>query len=355
MANVDLHPDVVRAIRDLANTSLGRKFDAYSRKRYGVSGGALAAKQTAGEFGGRSVRTGRGVVSSAGARGPGQFIPSTRQEMIKRFGIDPWRSDKEAIQALMRYDLEHGVGGYNPGMPTYTNYVLGQKVNQADLRAIRGGSSAASGTMSLPGPSSTDVRLGTKTIPGQSFAGDRKQAAEQLLLGGNFSLSNLLNYKRTLNSLQDVPAQTVPGDITVHQHQGQDVTVPLGGGQAGSGVFHIAGADPQRLKPELVSFAKKVARVFGRPLTGDSGATHSKYTVNGNVSEHSTGNATDIPATGQQLIRMGRAALIAAGMPRAQALKQTGGLFNVGSHQIIFNTHEGGDHTNHLHISTHAR
>jgi hypothetical protein len=45
--------------------------------------------------------------------------------------------------------------------------------------------------------------------------------------------------------------------------------------------------------------------------------------------------------------------LIAAGMPRRKALKQKGGLFNVNGHQIIFNTMEGGDHTNHLHISAH--
>jgi hypothetical protein len=65
--------------------------------------------------------------------------------------------------------------------------------------------------------------------------------------------------------------------------------------------------------------------------------------VNGNVSEHYTGNATDIftingkPAVGERLIRAGRAALIAAGMPRKCA-QGAGGLYNVGNHQIIFGT-----------------
>jgi hypothetical protein len=119
----------------------------------------------------------------------------------------------------------------------------------------------------------------------------------------------------------------------------------------GDGAFKITGPNPERLKPVLVDFAKKVAAIYGKPLTGSDGSGHSRLTVNGNVSQHTTGNATDIPASGKELIRMGQAALEAAGMPRAQARKQTGGLFNVGSHQIIFNTHEGGDHTDHLHIS----
>jgi hypothetical protein len=141
--------------------------------------------------------------------------------------------------------------------------------------------------------------------------------------------------------------------------------VPLGGRKnAGKGSFQISGPDPGRLKPALVSFADKVAAIYGAPLTGLDGSSHSKYTVNGNVSEHYSGQATDIfkiggkPAVGERLIRAGQAALIAAGMPREEALKQRGGLYNVGNHQIIFHTSgiaNGGNHMDHLHISTHAR
>jgi hypothetical protein len=122
---------------------------------------------------------------------------------------------------------------------------------------------------------------------------------------------------------------------------------------ASGGKFRISGPQPERLKPELTSFARKVANVFGGTLTGKDGSSHSKYTVNGNVSEHYTGNATDVfqingkPAQGKALIAAGRAALIAAGMPRAKALKAPGGLYNVGRHQIIFGvngTQYGGNH-----------
>jgi hypothetical protein len=136
------------------------------------------------------------------------------------------------------------------------------------------------------------------------------------------------------------------------------VSAPASGG---NGKFTISGPNPGRLQPGVTAFAKRVANQLGGTLTGLDGSTHSKYTVNGNISEHYSGNATDIfkingkPAQGKRLLQAGRAALIAAGMPPAKAMKQTGGLYNVGSHQIIFLTNEGGNHYDHLHISTHAK
>jgi hypothetical protein len=66
------------------------------------------------------------------------------------------------------------------------------------------------------------------------------------------------------------------------------------------------------------------------------------------VSDHWGGNAADIPASGRNLIRIGRAALIAAGMSPAQARKAKGGIYNVRGGQIIFNTT---DHYDHLHVN----
>jgi hypothetical protein len=54
--------------------------------------------------------------------------------------------------------------------------------------------------------------------------------------------------------------------------------------------------------------------------------------------------------SGKALTRAGRRALILAGMSPKQANKIKGGLFNIGGYQIIFNTHEGGNHFNHLHV-----
>jgi Lysozyme like domain len=102
--------------------------------------------------------------------------------------------------------------------------------------------------------------------------------------------------------------------------------------------------------PEILSFVGKVGRTAGEVLTPWGNESHSLTTVNGNRSAHADGRAADIPASGAELIRIGRSALVAAGMPYAEAYKQTGGLFNVGGYQVIFNTHIGGDHTNHVHV-----
>jgi hypothetical protein len=101
---------------------------------------------------------------------------------------------------------------------------------------------------------------------------------------------------------------------------------------------------------DIIAFANRVSGVFGQPLRVGTGTNHSQMTVNGNQSQHWTGEAVDIPATGKKLLRMGQAALIAAGADPRWARKQTGGLFNIGGRQIIFRTTEGGNHWNHLHL-----
>lgn len=170
-----------------------------------------------------------------------------------------------------------------------------------------------------------------------------------------------VSFAMSMRKLKDVPGQTVPAATQPSSRASATGLVPVGGSKnAGHASFKVEGQAPDRLQKPLVGFAKKVAQVYGGTLTGKDGSTHSKYTVNGNVSDHHAGNATDIfwidgkPARGDLLIRAGRAALIAAGMPRAQALKAPGGLYNVNGHQIIFGVdgaQNGGNHMDHLHIS----
>jgi hypothetical protein len=104
------------------------------------------------------------------------------------------------------------------------------------------------------------------------------------------------------------------------------------------------------IKGQVVKFVGQVAGLYGRRLTIGTGTNHSRMTVNGNVSDHWDGYAADIPLTGGALIKAGQDALIAAGMSPRKARRQHGGLYNVGGWQVIFNTHIGGDHTNHLHV-----
>lgn len=123
-------------------------------------------------------------------------------------------------------------------------------------------------------------------------------------------------------------------------------------GNVGKWVSLSSGADRSGVHTSraILQFAAKVGRIYGSRLTVGTGSNHSQHTTSGNVSAHWSGNAVDIPSSGASLTRMGQDALIAAGMPAAQARKQRGGLFNVGGYQIIFNTKIGGNHYNHLHL-----
>lgn len=518
-----LSPDVIAAINKVAATPLGRKYDRIMRKKYHKSGVAIAAKTILGESGGRA-----NAVSSAGARAWAQFMPGTRADYMKKYGVDAWRSPREAVIAMMHHHLNTGIAGYNPGMPTYTDYILGQRIDpETNRQLIRNGSSATNQPQTqnagmTPGPM---VTPGTQQIPGQSFEAERQALRMDLLTNPRgIDLKSLLDYKRASDQYQDIPGREVSSGMQVNSTAasgktvmvgdslgvgtnpylqgieadtkvgrssasavaalkrlvaGGDVTrvvfdvgtndgsaaqlrksisqarrvakgamlivptvngpdaenknrvlrgladrgeivlvdwasksggllasdgihatptgyraraamlaaalqtslpnlssndgrtgntagpsgeIMLGGGPAPRNArLRIEGPNPGRVKREVITYANKVSRLYGGSLIAVDGSTHSKLTVNGNVSEHWTGNAVDIfrdargnLMRGDALIRAGRAALIAAGMDRKKALQQTGGLFNVGRHQIIFNTQEGGDHTDHLHISTHA-
>lgn len=230
---VDLHPDIVQAISTLSKTKLGRRYDKFSRRRYGVPGWKLAGKTVAGEFGGRSTASGRGVVSSAGARGPAQFIPSTRQAYMERYGVDPWAGDPQAIKGLMLHQLNTGVEGYNPGMPTYKDYILGQRLNRQDRSALRGRASRG-GTVELQGRRQTTVGAPTYTVPGQSFEAERRSARRELLLSGDVDLGKLLAYKQSVNSLRDVPERQVTGELQVTRTQGPPTRLRTRGNKAGA-------------------------------------------------------------------------------------------------------------------------
>lgn len=106
--------------------------------------------------------------------------------------------------------------------------------------------------------------------------------------------------------------------------------------------------------PSIVNILNKISGVYGQPITVGTTTNHSKFTTSGNVSDHYSGNAADIPASGKALTRLGQSALIALGMNPSEARRQTGGLFNLNvggkRYQVIFNSTTGGNHYNHLHV-----
>jgi hypothetical protein len=103
--------------------------------KYGLPNGAtLLLKIASGES-----NFNMGAVSSAGARGATQFIASTRQSYIQRYGVDPWKSPDEAIHATAIYMQTSGLAAYDPGGGrSYIDYILKQPVSAKTGRSSVG-------------------------------------------------------------------------------------------------------------------------------------------------------------------------------------------------------------------------
>lgn len=135
---------------------------------------------------------------------------------------------------------------------------------------------------------------------------------------------------------------------------GTNTMMPLPQAVGRGGKILIApGADRAgvRSSKTILGMATKISGIYGKPLKVGTGTQHNQYVAGThNESDHWTGHAVDIPMSGKALTRLGQAALIAAGADPKWARKQTGGVFNIGGYNILFNTKVGGNHFNHLHV-----
>lgn len=300
--------------------------------------------------------------SGAGAIGIAQIMPDT----ARGWGVDP-NDPRAALEAAARnmakYRDEYGseraaLIAYNAG-PARVGLPFNQlpKETQDYIRIITGGG-ANQGSSSAPASlSRTSIASMYGNATGATMDAPQQPSVFDVIRQYREATSGepspILDMAARFS--MPSPTPTAPTSPTAMMDPTGASDLPVVGGAGQRGKVKIVGGNPGRLKSGVVSFAEQLAGVLGRPLTVDSGASHSKYTVNGNVSEHYTGNATDIPMSGEQLTHAGQQALILAGMDPAEARKQKGGLFNVfrkdgTRYQIIFNTMEGGNHYNHLHV-----
>lgn len=133
--------------------------------------------------------------------------------------------------------------------------------------------------------------------------------------------------------------------------------------QGGMGTVRIApGANRPGvpLSTATISFLRRVAAIVGHPITVTTGSNHSKYTVDGLISDHWDGHAADFGIDANGGVAGGdaicTAGLIAAGDPAAKAGAECrrGGLYTRYRDglriQVIWKTYEGGDHFDHVHI-----
>jgi hypothetical protein len=114
------------------------------------------------------------------------------------------------------------------------------------------------------------------------------------------------------------------------------------------------------LQPGVLDYLGRMAGFADHRIVVTTGSNHSKYTVDGNVSDHWSGNAADlgnaanggVPGNDRNFF----ACLVLGGVPedRAARLVQSGGLITLYQQgvriQCIWKTLEGGDHYTHVHV-----
>jgi hypothetical protein len=126
-----------------------------------------------------------------------------------------------------------------------------------------------------------------------------------------------------------------------------------------------ASADRPGVKTQAITkeFLSRVAGFSHRTIEVGTGTNHNRMTTSGNVSDHWTGNAADLPMPVDSKIGDLTAAhaLEAAGVPWSHAIQmaQKGGVFNVTPKsgefkgrrvQVLWKTMVGGNHHNHVHV-----
>jgi hypothetical protein len=363
-------------------------------KQYGISGEALLAKVLQGESGFQQGRT-----SSAGAKGPAQFTAGSRATAMQKFGVDPWADVDQAVhgEALHlrgKINGSPGLEGYNPGMASYPQYILGQRVG--DVRGAigrrGGGAGAAVGGGPVPpavapapsSPSST-VEPGGTGLAGmvaERMAQQRPQpapssglqapsfAARPAVAGGGqvpmsspparqASIADLVaqasQMQGDVGSVPPAPpvAAAAPGAAPAHAHSG--------------GRVRFAQGVPSKVQPVLADFLAGLAGRTRGGITVGTTTNHNRLVAGTNrVSEHFTGNAADLPAKGRAGDLIAAHALVQAGVPwkRAVAMARQGsasapgGVWDIpqpggGRVQVIWKSMAGGNHFNHVHVGAH--
>lgn len=325
-------------------------------RQYGIDPGLLIAT-TLVESTGRLDAVGDGGTSF----GPYQMHRGGRLgSYTPQQAMDPWLSTREAAKEFAVFSKRGHRGGalaaaaQRPADPG--GYARKVDAQLAAARAILGGGQAKyTGPVNAPITGSSPAA----TTP-QPSGIDLRQIGMAALASRQRGESLTRAVTRQLASARALtPVQTNSGDAVPLPSASPAPTLFEKTGGAASDLLNrkygtLVGSPLDRPGAKtgagIMDFARRVAGIYGRPIKLGTGTQHNRLTVNGNVSNHWAGNALDLPESGQNLTLMGQAALIAAGMPEAQARKTKGGLFNIGPWQVIYNTRQGGNHWDHLHV-----
>jgi hypothetical protein len=298
-----------------------------------------------------------GARSPVGAEGLTQLMPGTANALASRYGIDtstPYGNLlggahylKEQIERFG--DLRKAVAAYNAGPGAVAKYggVPPYVETQRYVRKVLGGASGEGAMTAVPSLAAASARGAAPPARSELASALIENLGEIGARGGYVDPNAML--RRTLVGIaldRVAPPAATPGNVFPSFSPTRLGRVTIRPGADRPGVS---------LQPDILSFARRVASVWGGPLMIGTGTNHNRFVAGTRrQSAHWTGHAADIPASGAALTRLGQAALVAAGADPAWARRQKGGLFNVGPYQVIFNSMTGGNHYNHLHIGMHG-
>jgi hypothetical protein len=298
--------------------------------------------------------------ASTGDRSWGLFQINTLGKLasrVKQYGLQSERDLLNPdVNARVAYRMSQGgkdFGAWGIGPNAY------RKMPALDTSGFPGAPPPEQMTRTTAGAAPPPSPAAQPLAQGPDIAGLRQQALLSLLAerrSGREDRSSTVGLLGQLSDAVNAPppaptpaAPTAPAGAPAPQTPAPVDTSKL--------VKLAPGADREgtTTHPQVLEFVSKVASLAQQPLTIGTGTRHNRNVRQGGVdtgreSDHWTGWAADIPAAGSELTRIGQDALIAAGADPAWARKQTGGVFNLGGKQILFNTMTGGNHFNHLHV-----
>jgi hypothetical protein len=302
------------------------------------------------------------AVSPAGAHGEMQLMPGTARGLERKYKINTrtpmgnllggayYLSDQKRTFGNWRLAL----AAYNAGPNAVKQYdgVPPYRETQAYVEHIMGQFHGGPTGPRAPARNTPGAPLSTPSFDPKAFA----LSSSQDIAAGQYDPIQELQSLHEAMLAASQAGKSGAGTTSATTGAPQISHMPAQTGDWQKFVKLAQGADRPGVTtdPSVLQFVGQIGMRFGRRLTIGTGTQHNQYVVGTHrESDHWTGHAADIPMSGAALTRLGRAALVAAGMSPKKARKIKGGVFNIGGYQILFNTNEGGNHYNHLHVGIH--
>lgn len=164
--------------------------DMIASKKVGVPIDILRAIRLAGE------KSNENQVSSAGARGVYQFIPSVRNSVLKKYGVDAWNPNEASLAAafLLKENADRNKGDYTAAVREYHGGIDRKNwgpVNRDYINRVN----------NFTGNDTTDVNFQTNYNPQYADMSQFKQVFEDMKSG-------LFNYEGLNQAYQTSPEFT---------------------------------------------------------------------------------------------------------------------------------------------------